>query len=85
MLNPLTPFYQRKSFLRRQRPNCVWELMRRHQLVELFGFSGIIALIWIGAHFDNRWTTVPSPEALGVESAQADLTVGVPVGKHRPL
>ncbi|HML93324.1 hypothetical protein [Methyloceanibacter sp.] len=59
--------------------------MRRYQLVELFGFSGVIALIWLGAHFNNRWTTVPAPEALGVESAQADLVVGVPVGKHRPL
>jgi len=85
MLNPLTPFYQRKRFLRRRRPDCVWDRMRRYQLVELFGFSAVIALIWLGAHFDNRWTTIPAPEALGVEAAQADLVVGVPVGKRGPL
>ena len=85
MLNPLTPFYGRKRFLMRKRPICVWDLMRRHQLMELFGFSGVIVLIWLGAHFGNQWSAVPTPEPLGVESAQADLVVGVPVGKRRPL
>jgi len=83
MLNLLTPFYQRKRFLTRRRPIRVWTFMRRHQLVELFGFTGVIALIWLGAHFDNRWSNNPPQQPLGIESAQADLVVGVPVGKHR--
>ncbi|BAQ15663.1 hypothetical protein GL4_0193 [Methyloceanibacter caenitepidi] len=85
MLNLMTPFYGRKRFLRRQRPICFRTLARRHQLVELFGLTGAIALIWLGMQLDNRLSTVPVPEVTTVESASADLIIGVPVGRHRAL
>lgn len=85
MHNLMTPFYGRKRFLRRRRPICFRTLARRHQLVELFGLTGAIALIWLGMQLDNRLSTVPAPEATSVESASADLIIGVPVGQHRSL
>lgn len=85
MHNPMTPFYGRKRFLRRRRPVCFRTLARRYQLMELFGLTGAIALIWLGAQIDNRLSIVPVPEEVSVESASADLITGVPVGKHRSL
>jgi hypothetical protein len=85
MFNLMTPFYGRKRFLRRQRPICFRTLARRYQLAELFGLTGAIALIWLGAQLDNRLSTPPAPAATNVESASVDLIIGVPVGKHRAL
>jgi len=85
MYELMTPFYGRKRFLRPRRPICLRAVIRRYQLAELFGFTGAIMLIWLGVQLDNRLTSVPVPEPMGVESASADLIIGVPVGKHRPL
>jgi hypothetical protein len=85
MYNLMAPFYGRKRFLRRQRPICFRTLARRYQLVELFGLTGAIALIWLGAQLGNRWSTVPAPKAISAESASADFIIGVPVGKHPAL
>ena len=85
MYNLMAPFYGRKRFLRRRRPICFRTLARRYQLVELFGLTGAIALIWLGAQLGNHWSTVPVPKATNVESASADLIIGVPVGKHPAL
>jgi hypothetical protein len=44
--------------------------------------TGVIALVWLGAQWDNQrtqWT----PEPAGVESASADLIIGVPVGSRQ--
>lgn len=85
MLNLMTPFYGRKHFLRPRRRICFRTLARRYQLAELFGLTGAIALLWLGTHLDNRASTVPVLEVPSVESASADLIIGVPVGRHRSL
>jgi hypothetical protein len=85
MYNLMTPFYERKKFLKKQRPICLKTVMRRYQLMELFGLTGAIVLIWLGAMLDNRLSATPKPEATSVGSTSADLTIGVPVGKGRTL
>lgn len=85
MLDLITPFYRRKRFLQRPRHSSAGDLMRRHQLVELLSLSGLIILVWLGAHLDNQRVQKPAQQPMGIESASADLTVGIPVGKHRPL
>ena len=81
----MTPFYGRKRFLRPRRPARLRTVIRRYQLAELFGLTGAIVAIWLGVQIDNRLSAVPAPEPMGVESASADLIIGVPVGQHRPL
>jgi hypothetical protein len=48
-----------------------------------------IALVWFGAQIDNQSGSWNAPQPAGIESASADLTVGVPVGsrpnQQRPL
>lgn len=85
MLNLMTPFWGRKQFLMRQRPICLRSLVRRYQLMELVGLTAAIALIWFGVHLDNQFSSAPARDAVGAESASADLITGVPVGKHRSL
>lgn len=85
MVHLLTPHYQRKRFFRPRRTGKVWRMVRRYQLIELFAFTGAIALVWLGAHLDNQSNSWVKPEPIGLESASADLSVGVPVGQHRPL
>ncbi len=85
MVHLITPHYQRKRFFRPRRPGTLWGGVRRYQLLELLAFSGAIALVWLGAHLDNQRSPWAPPEPAGVESASADLSVGVPVGQRRPL
>jgi hypothetical protein len=85
MVHLITPHYQRRSFFRPRRPRNVWGAVRRYQLLELLAFTGAIALVWLGAHLDNGRKPWTVPEPAGVESASADLIVGVPVGQRRPL
>lgn len=85
MYNFMTPYYARRRFLRGPRRISLWSIVRRYQLAELFGFTGVIMLVWLGTQLDNQRSTVPMPVPMGVESASADLIIGVPVGKHRPL
>jgi hypothetical protein len=82
MVHLIKPHYQRKRFFRPRRPRKVWQTVRRYQLLELVGMTGVIALVWLGAQWDNQrtqWT----PEPAGVESASADLIIGVPVGSRQ--
>lgn len=83
MYELMTPYYERKRFLRPRRPVCLRTVIWRYQLAELFGLTGVIVLVWIGVHLNNR--SVPTPEPMGIESASVDLIIGVPVGKRRPL
>jgi hypothetical protein len=90
MVHLITPHYQRKRFFRPKRRGKAWRTIRRYQLLELFAFTGAIALVWLGAQLDNRssaWNQPPQPA--GVESASADLIIGVPIGarqaQRRPL
>jgi hypothetical protein len=85
MVHLITPHYQRKRFFRPRRSVNVWGVVRRYQLLELLAFSGAIALVWLGAHWDNQRSPWAFQEPLGVESARADLSAGVPVGQQRPL
>ncbi len=83
MYNLMTPFYGRKRFLQRQRPVCIRTLTRRYQLIELLGLMGAIALVWLGAQLDNRFSDAAPPEVPSLGSTSADLTIGVPVGQRR--
>jgi len=47
--------------------------------------TGAIVLVWIVVQLDNRSSSAPEPEPMGVESASVDLIIGVPVGRRRPL
>jgi hypothetical protein len=91
MVHLIAPHYQRKSFFRPRRPRKAWRgtwcFIRRYQLLELLVLTGGIALVWLGAQTDNR-STASNAQPAGVESASADLTIGVPVGSRpnqRPL
>ena len=82
MVNLITPYYQRKRFFRPRRPVRIWPTVRRYQLLELFAFSSVIALVWLGAHVDNQrdpW----APEPAGVQSASVELAIEFPAG-YRP-
>ena len=85
MVHLFTPHWQRKRFFRPRRTGKVWRTVRRYQLLELLALTGAIALVWLGAHIDNQSNPWAQPEPPGLESASADLIVGVPVGQHRPL
>lgn len=41
--------------------------------------TGVIALVWLGAHWDNQRSQWTPPKPEGIESASADLVVGVPL------
>ncbi|MGH6865432.1 MAG: hypothetical protein ACREDO_04500 [Methyloceanibacter sp.] len=54
MVQLITPRFRRRRFFKVKRRGRVWNFVRRYQLVELFGLTGAIALVWLGAHLDNR-------------------------------
>ena len=83
MVHLIKPHYQRKRFFRPHRPRKVWQTVRRYQLLELIGMTGVIALVWLGAQWDNQRSQWAPPEPAGVESASADLIIGVPVGSRQ--
>ena len=92
MVHLIAPHYQRKSFFRSRRPGRAWRgtwrVIRRYQLLELLVLTVAIALVWLGAQIDNQSSEWTTPQPAGVESASADLTIGVSVGlrpKQRPL
>jgi len=93
MVHLVTPHYQRRRFFRPRRPGrtlrSTWRVVRRYQLLELFVMTAGIALVWFGAQIDNQSSSWNAPQPAGIESASADLTVGVPVGsrpnQQRPL
>jgi hypothetical protein len=80
MVHLITPHYQRKRFFRPRRSGKVWRAVRRYQLLELVVLTGAIAGVWLGAHLDNQSNPWTAPQRAGVESASADLIVGVPLG-----
>ena len=85
MVHLIAPHYQRKRFFRPRRPRNVWQTVRRYQLLELIGITGVIALVWLGAQWDNQRTQWTPPVPAGVASASADLIVGVPLsGRPQP-
>jgi len=87
MVHLITPHYQRKSFFRPRRSRKdwrgTWRVVRRYQLLELFVLTGGIAFVWLATQIDSRPGSWTAPEPAGVESASADLIVGVPVGSSQ--
>ena len=83
MISLITPHYQRKRFFRPRRKVRIWPTVRRYQLVELFAFSSVIALVWLGAHVDNQRDPWATPEPAGVQSASVELTIEFPAA-YRP-
>jgi len=80
MFRLIRPHYQRKSFFRPRQPLEVWPMLRRHQLVELFALSGVIVLVWLGAHIDNQRTPWMQPDPAALEAASVELMIEVPAG-----
>ena len=89
MIQLITPYHQRKRFLRPRRPRNIWRTVRRYQVLELVTLTGAIALVWLGAHLDNRRSPWAAQEPAGVESASVELTILPPHGANpvfrRPL
>jgi hypothetical protein len=77
MIHLITPHYQRRRFFRPRRPRKVWQAVRRYQLLELIALTGLIALVWLGAHLDNQRSPWVQIAPLGVESARAQSDQGV--------
>ena len=80
MLRLMRPHYQRKSFFRPRQPVKLWPMLRRHQLVELFAFSGVIVLVWLGAQIDNQRTPWVQPDPAALEAASVELMIERPAG-----
>lgn len=77
MLSLVTPYYQRKRFLRRKRSTSLWSLVRRYQVMELAGITAAIVAVWFGIQLNNERVQEDVLQPAGMASASAERVIAL--------